>query len=286
MTNKNASQAEERLVNVIPPFEADPQSAVLVKPTEGSLYHPAENPQPASVFGPPLCQHRLDAQFSKSVAVRLGVIRPISLNFLRTTSRPTGLAGHRRDGLHQGKKLGDIVTVRPRQTHHQRDAVGVGQDVVFGARFSSIRGIRTRFRPPKTARTEALSTTARDQSIWSPWRSSSSRARWTFSHTPAWCHSWSRRQQVIPEPQPNSCGRYSQGIPVRKTNRMPVSAARLGTGFRPGNRNRRGFGSGSKGSIRFQRASSRIGLAMCVPLKEYGPHVAYRHNLNRTASFC
>ncbi len=33
---------------------------------------------------------------------------------------------------------------------------------------------------------------------------------------PASCQSRNRRQQVMPEPQPSSCGGISQGIPLRK----------------------------------------------------------------------
>ena len=43
---------------------------------------------------------------------------------------------------------------------------------------------------------------------------------------------------------------------------MPVSALRLSRGLRPGNRNRRGLGGGSNGSIRFQSSSGSKGLAM------------------------
>src|ERR1700720_1475455 len=39
---------------------------------------------------------------------------------------------------------------------------------------------------------------------------------------PRYCQSRSRRQQLIPEPQPISCGSISQGIPLRRTNTIPV----------------------------------------------------------------
>ncbi len=38
-----------------------------------------------------------------------------------------------------------------------------------------------------------------------------------------------------PEPQPISCGRYSHGIAVRNTNKIPVSTFRSSIRFRPGN---------------------------------------------------
>ena len=49
------------------------------------------------------------------------------------------------------------------ERHGHRDAVTIGQQVMFRAIFPSIRGIRPRLRPAKTARTEVLPTTARDQ---------------------------------------------------------------------------------------------------------------------------
>src|SRR5208282_3564470 len=61
---------------------------------------------------------------------------------------------------------------------------------------------------------------------------------------------------------PSSRGKSSQRMPVLSTKRMPVSALRLSIGFRPGKRNRRGFGGGNNGSIRFQSSSGSRGLAI------------------------
>ncbi len=83
--------------------------------------------------------------------------------------------------------------------------------MTFRAIFASIREIRAGFCPPKTARTEQLSIADVDQSIWSADPSSSKRSFHIFFHTPATCQSRSRRQHVMPHPQPNSWGRYSQG---------------------------------------------------------------------------
>jgi hypothetical protein len=54
---------------------------------------------------------------------------------------------------------------------------------------------------------------------------------------------WPRRQHVMPLPQPISWGSISQGMPLRRTKRMPVRAARSGTGGRPPFGLRRRFGS-------------------------------------------
>jgi hypothetical protein len=54
-------------------------------------------------------------------------------------------------------------------------------------------------------------------------------------------------QQVMPEPQPNSFSNISQGIPLRRTNRMPLRQARSGKRGRPPCG--LGFGDGKRGSI-------------------------------------
>ena len=47
--------------------------------------------------------------------------------------------------------------------------------------------------------------------------------------TPRRCHSRSRRQHVTPEPHPISVGNIRQGIPLRRTKRIPGSTARSST---------------------------------------------------------
>src|SRR5690242_9112873 len=87
--------------------------------------------------------------------------------------------------------------------------------------------------PRRLARTLTLSTAARDQSSRSCWASRSSTTRCSCCHTPACCHSRSRRQHVTPEPHPSSWGSSFQLIPLLSTNTIPASAARSGTRGRP-----------------------------------------------------
>ena len=65
--------------------------------------------------------------------------------------------------------------------------------------------------------------------------SPSSWCRWARmkSQTPASVQSRSRRQQVMPEPQPSSRGRSSHWIPVLSTNTIPVSTLRSSSRRRP-----------------------------------------------------
>jgi hypothetical protein len=130
--------------------------------------------------------------------------------------------------------------------------------MALAARFATIRRIRPGFLAPLLAGAKALSTLARLQSILSasPKRSNSAWCRRV--HTPAFCQSRRRRQQVTPLPQPSSWGSISQGMPLLSTKRMPVKAARSGTRGRPP------FGlggsGGNSGAMLSHRASLTNGL--------------------------
>jgi hypothetical protein len=246
-------------------FIPNPQPTILMQPCNSALYDPPIFTQPASMGCLPFGQHWRYATLSEDLAMGLRIIAPIPLHFFRTTTRTPRLAANRWDGIYQGNQLGYVTRVRAGQDGRQGNALRICNEMVFTPRFRAVGWIRTSFLPPRRERIEALSTTARDQSIWSDWRNFGRSRSWISCQTPAACQSRKRRQQVIPEPHPNSCGRYSQGIPVFNTNRMPVKAWRLVIGLRPGKRFRRCLGCGNIGSSVAQRSSSKSGLAMRSP---------------------
>jgi hypothetical protein len=111
----------------------------------------------------------------------------------------------------------------------------------FRPRLAAIRWIWARGRPPFFAGIDDQSTQTRlKSSLFAPRRRRSS-SSCNLSQTPASCQSRSRRQQVTPEPQPSSGGKSSHAMPVRSTNRIPLSAARSEMRGRPP----RGFGAGA-----------------------------------------
>lgn len=225
--------------------------------------HPTILAKSATVFGAALCDHRLDAAIAQGLAMPLGVVAAIGVNHARPLNRVAAQAANRRNRVDQRQQLRHIVDVRGSQDRGQRCAVGVGDDVVLGARSRAIRGVRASFWPAPTARTDDESTAAREKSIWSAARNLASNSSWRRSHTPTSCQSRSRRQQVAPEPKPSWVGRWFHRIPVLSTNRMPFNAARSGTGNRPGFFERRGFGGGSNDSMSTHNSSSTIGA--CIP---------------------
>lgn len=237
------------------------QSTKLVQPSKGTLNYPTSFAQTTAISSSSFSQQRLDIQKSQNQPVWLRIITSITLNNIRSFSRTTLLTGYWRNCLNQRDKLSDIMTVCTGDSCRQRNSIGISYYMVLTAIFTSVCGVWACFLPPKTARTEAESITAREKSILSAFRNLLSRMRCILSQTPAFCQSRSLRQQVIPEPHPISFGRCSQPIPVFSTKRMPVRAARSGMWFRPGYRNLLFF-FGISGSMSFHNSLSKIGLAM------------------------
>ena len=171
---------------------------------------------------------------------------------------PDPLQGWNR--INQCKGLLRVVTIGFGELDGQRDSPCVANQMTLAAKLGPIGWIGTGLLPPKTARTELPSTTARDQSIVSRRASQSKITKWSSCQIPASCQSRKRRQQLMPEPQPSPCGSIRQGIPLRSTKMMPARHARSVRRGRPpcglGN------GIGRRGSIKFHDASGTRAPAM------------------------
>jgi len=252
---------------------AQPQAAELLEPGERTFHDPAMDSQATLVGRAPLGQHRFNPPSPQGSAMGLRIIPAVALHAVGVAAGPPDLATHGGKRRHQREERGAIVAIGAGECRGQGKPGRVGDYRMFTARFAPISRVEASLGPPQTARTEALSTTARDQASWSAAWSLARSTAWSFCHTPARCHCAKRRQHVIPEPQPISWGSNSQGMPLRSTNRMPVKALRLSTGLRPGKQKRRGLGAGNKGAITFHNSSSNRGLAMCI-LR--GVHMDYR----------
>jgi len=248
-------------MNIRTPFITNSQPAELMQPSKGTFNYPASFTQTAAIFSSSFGQQCFDSQNSQGKPMWLRIIAAIALDNIRSFSRSSSLAFYRWNCLNKWKKLSNIVAIGTGKFYSKRDTVAVSYYMVFTAIFASIRGVWARFLPPKTARTDAESTIAREKSILSASLSLLSKVWCILSQTPAFCQSRSLRQHVIPEPQPISFGRCSQPMPVFNTKSIPVKAARSETALRPGYRNLR-FRLGIIGSTIFHNCSSNIGLAM------------------------
>lgn len=234
MADDETSDGEEGIVNVSASLISNSQSAELVKPAQRSLDDPAMYTKATAVSRVPFGNSGVDADFSQSVAMGLGVVGAIGIQRIKPIAWRTDFPSDGRNVVDQFKQLRHVMFIGGGGVRDDGNAAAIGQNMVFTAGFSTIHGVWTRQFAPPTARTEALSTTLRLKSIRSSRRSRSRSTRWMVSQTPASCQSRNRRQQVMPQPQPISCGRSSQGMPVLRTKRMPAKQARSGMGLRPG----------------------------------------------------
>lgn len=254
-----AGEAKEGVVDVGAFLVARSQTAPTEEPGEWPLNDATIDAQAAAVFDAALRDRRKDAARPQRPTDRSGIVRAVGEEDVGTTARSAARPLNGRNRFDEFEALLRIVDVGAGVNDRQRQTRGVGQQVTLGTRLATVGGIGSGLRPPKTARTEQLSTATCDQSMSS---STPNRSR-TFSHnccqTPASCHSWSRRQQVMPQPQPISMGSSSHGVPVFKTKRMPTKQLRSGTRGRPP------FGDGlclgSSGSTSAHNSSGTNGFA-------------------------
>jgi hypothetical protein len=234
-----------------------------MEPRVSPFNDPAEFTQATAMFGAPLRDHRLDATITQALAVRLGVVAAIGVDDFGFAKRSAPCATNRWNGIPQWQQLSDVVAVCSGQSHPDRHSVGVYEDVMFGSRSRAIRGVRPSFSPEPTARTDDESTAAYGRPNWPDSRNLSSGSPCKLFQMPAFCQAFSRRQHVAPEPNPNWVGRWFQRIPVRNTNRIPLSARRSDTRGRPRRSLFRRLGCGDSGSINVHNSSSMVGA--CIP---------------------
>jgi hypothetical protein len=236
-----------------------------MKPRVSSLYYPSTSTQSATVGRASLSNGRNDSSPSQLSAMGIRIVATVPLEDGGLAQGPTPLASDRWNRIHQSQKLCHVVPVRLRDNDRKGNPLSLSDEVVFGPLFPAIRRVRPRFRPPSTALTEELSTTAREKSTLLAPRSRARSTSWIFCHTPSFCQRCRYLQQLIPDPHPNSCGSISQGMPLRSTYRIPMRARRRSIGFRPGYRNLRGLSEGSNGSISFHNSSGTRSSTFIVP---------------------
>lgn len=224
---------------------------------------------------PTRSQQRFDAQHADECGQDGKTVTSIPLEKLGFNSWPTAPSGNRRHS-HQYVQRDLIVTrVGWSGPHDQRQAPRIGQNMPFAALFRTIRRVRAGMAPPKTARTLALSITARERWTFPACPNTERISVCSLDQTDSRVHSANRRQHVLPLPQFISRGSACHGTPVLSTNTIPVRACRFVTRGRPPFGD--GLGStGNKGSICFHN-SSETSIAMRMP-----PCFTWRRNITQS----
>ncbi len=135
-----------------------------------------------------------------------------------------------RDDRREDRRVGAL---RAGQASGQRQPLAIDRQMTLGTRLAPIGRVRPHRIAPFLARRLALSTETRDQSSAPSAPRRSRIARCSACQTPAICQSRSRRQHVLPLPQPSTPGSACQPQPVLSTNMIPHSARRADRHGRP-----------------------------------------------------
>jgi hypothetical protein len=104
-------------------------------------------------------------------------------------------------GVEEREQLGDVGTVGGGDKAGERDAVGIGEQVVFAAGAGAIDGAGAGLVAPNWAGAQGGGVADGAGEVEPAGLPQlAGRSWWRRWKTPACCHSWRRRQQAIPEP--------------------------------------------------------------------------------------
>lgn len=152
-------------MNVGAAFVAGAQSAVLMQPRDRAFDDPALRAQARAVRGALLRDQRPDLLAPQLLARCFALVAAISDDAGGAALGPPWFAAHRRNRVDEREQLEAVVAVGGGEQEGERDAGGVGDQLVLGAALAPVDRARPGLEPPKTAGTCEESTTARDQSI-------------------------------------------------------------------------------------------------------------------------
>jgi hypothetical protein len=158
-----------------------------MQPSQGTLDDPPCPAQAAAVGHPTLGELGRDAALPELIAVGLRIVSSVALNEPRLPRGSAGAPAQRRHRIDEREQLRDVVPMRGRQRRDERNPVRVGENMMFRPGLAAIGRVRSSFFPPRTARSEALSTTARAKSSWPRRCNSASRTACRRFQTPARC---------------------------------------------------------------------------------------------------
>ena len=259
-TDQRTGEVEQALEQIRSPFIAHTQATATEQPGERPLHHPPMPSQPLAGVDAATGKPRRDAPSTQRAPQGQGVVGLVGVELGRALPRTTRLApraGDGGNGINEPDELGRIVDIGRQEEDGQRETIAIHHQVVLGTRLATVGRIGAGLFAPLLAPMLRLSRLARLQSTAASSPSQLRSRVCNFSQTPGSCQSRSRRQQVVPLPQPSTFGRSRQGQPVRNTKMIPPSAARSGTRGRPPF----GLGGslGNRGSMASHRSSETSG---------------------------
>jgi hypothetical protein len=125
-------------VDVAAPLVAGAQPLEGVQPGEAALDDPAVAAQPGAVRDAAAGDPRSDAAGAQLAAVDVVVVAAVGEQLPWAPAGPAASASDRRHRVDQRDELGDVVPVAAGEADGQRDAAGVADQVVLGARAPAV----------------------------------------------------------------------------------------------------------------------------------------------------
>jgi hypothetical protein len=147
-------------------FITSTKSSVATEPAMGSFDRITSLSQAAAMLGSAGSEHRAAAASANQGNGVWKTVSCIPLQFVRFGAWTPARTGNAWKGIEKRENALFVALIGRTYLHNQRNAIRVSQQVPFRAVFPAVGRVRPGVDPPKTARTEALSISARDASIW------------------------------------------------------------------------------------------------------------------------
>src|SRR5205814_1166074 len=144
--------------------EFDP--AKVTKPCQSALDDVTRSAQPAAMRLVFRRQHGDHAAAGTADLIGQAAVGAVSHQFPGPQSWPSPATVQRGQMIEKRNGHGTVRNIGRCGSHDQRHAIAIREEVPLTAFFCSVRGIGSGVRPPKSARTLALSMTPRERSNW------------------------------------------------------------------------------------------------------------------------
>ncbi len=218
------AQGEQGFADVVSYLPADPQAAEPVQVGKGAFHDPALGARTGAVPGAAAGDQWLHAKVPDQAAVLVVVVAAVREDHVGAAPGPAALAPHWWHCLKQRDQPGDVVAVAAGQDGDERDAGGVGEQVVLAAGPAPVDRASSGLGAPFTARMWEPSTAAWEKSRVFALRSLARRTSCSRGHARASVHSSQGRGGCRPPSRSTCLGWHNtEGIrSCRAGSRAPV----------------------------------------------------------------
>ena len=144
---------------------ANDQTPILMDPGDRPLDDPAIASQPFIRLDPLARDPDLDVPLAQEPSAAGDVVRLVGMDLGRPPSATAGWGADRGDRVEHGLEQDAVMPVGPAQARGEGYPMLIDRDMVFGAGFAPVDGVRSGFGAPFWAGTLALSTLTRSQAI-------------------------------------------------------------------------------------------------------------------------